>query len=495
VQRLKTDPRLLAAELRLNELPASGDVIGRVKAFAPGQLTLALISLDELRKLGIVGESIVVTGLTQPAQHPETSGLFGLQDSVFGLAVMAEVGRGKTLVPIGFWSRGQTAIVSKTLIREASDFRGRRIRSAFTSEAAAQPVAALGADTVDIAGADALMALRAGMFDTAEFGPALASAAVEELDGGSLATRYRPLIGFVISGATAWEALSEAQKATLADAVKAADAGARVAALQVETRLEARARERQLAVVNLAQTGGSSFQPLSQKLVAERHGEPGQQAFAQMSVAYNEIVASAQIPRPPSSDLGEIGRMLTAGVRNASETFQPTGRITNGNVGAVVRRPTPVIFVTDRHDQGSADPGLRFASTIVTVPKLTCGQVGYTVAPDRTIGSGFDGRIVLEPQALPVGPESCISFVVDALRTAGKSRVLLFIHGFNNTFDAAIRRAIGSAADIDFDGVVLVWSWPSEGRALSYWRDEDVWRRSSDYVSEFIQARCSRSRR
>lgn len=51
---------------------------------------------------------------------------------------------------------------------------------------------------------------------------------------------------------------------------------------------------------------------------------------------------------------------------------------------------------------------------------------------------------------------------------------LIFVHGFNVAFtDAAIRTA-QLAHDLSFRGVPLFFSWPSAGRILSYWRDEEA---------------------
>src|SRR5207248_3221554 len=101
-------------------------------------------------------------------------------------------------------------------------------------------------------------------------------------------------------------------------------------------------------------------------------------------------------------------------------------------------------------------------------PTLTCGQADYTSAPNRQPGEDFNGSIALVPSPLPTGTNACIDLIIRALRENNKSRVLLFVHGYNNTFHFAVSRAIASAIDVEFDGLVLVWSWPSEGNARTY---------------------------
>jgi esterase/lipase superfamily enzyme len=46
------------------------------------------------------------------------------------------------------------------------------------------------------------------------------------------------------------------------------------------------------------------------------------------------------------------------------------------------------------------------------------------------------------------------------------------VHGYNVSFEDAVRRAAQLADDLDFPGVPVLYSWPSEGRAHGYTADE-----------------------
>jgi esterase/lipase superfamily enzyme len=48
---------------------------------------------------------------------------------------------------------------------------------------------------------------------------------------------------------------------------------------------------------------------------------------------------------------------------------------------------------------------------------------------------------------------------------------LVFVHGFNVTFDEALQRGAQLARDLNFDGPVFVFSWPSKGSLLRYGAD------------------------
>lgn len=53
-----------------------------------------------------------------------------------------------------------------------------------------------------------------------------------------------------------------------------------------------------------------------------------------------------------------------------------------------------------------------------------------------------------------------------------KGRVLLYVHGFRETFPTTAKDAVQIAALTQFDGPIVQYSWPSQGELLSYAVDE-----------------------
>lgn len=51
--------------------------------------------------------------------------------------------------------------------------------------------------------------------------------------------------------------------------------------------------------------------------------------------------------------------------------------------------------------------------------------------------------------------------------------VFVFVHGFNVTFEDAVRRTAQIAYDLKFNGVPITYSWPSQGKLRSYIIDEE----------------------
>jgi len=70
----------------------------------------------------------------------------------------------------------------------------------------------------------------------------------------------------------------------------------------------------------------------------------------------------------------------------------------------------------------------------------------------------------------------------------GKKDVLIFIHGFSNKFDEAVRKAGQIAYDLDFPGIAMTYSWPSQGAfsVSNYNKDEKYAAYSVKYLKAFL---------
>nr|WP_281459709.1 alpha/beta hydrolase [Pseudomonas sp. P13] len=68
----------------------------------------------------------------------------------------------------------------------------------------------------------------------------------------------------------------------------------------------------------------------------------------------------------------------------------------------------------------------------------------------------------------------------------GDGASLIFVHGFNVSFEDAARRTAQLAYDLNFKGVPVFFSWPSNGKVLTYNGDEEsiIW--SEDAIYSFL---------
>lgn len=65
--------------------------------------------------------------------------------------------------------------------------------------------------------------------------------------------------------------------------------------------------------------------------------------------------------------------------------------------------------------------------------------------------------------------------------------VMVFVHGFNVSFDDAVARAAQLGLDMPFNGAVIAYCWPSQGGIDSYEEDETINYESIEPFAEFLQ--------
>ena len=72
--------------------------------------------------------------------------------------------------------------------------------------------------------------------------------------------------------------------------------------------------------------------------------------------------------------------------------------------------------------------------------------------------------------------------------------IVVFIHGFNVKFNDAVIRTAQLAYDTGFSGVPMVFSWPSDGKLLSYMSDREDATWSVNHVEKFLMDLVNKSK-
>ncbi len=67
-----------------------------------------------------------------------------------------------------------------------------------------------------------------------------------------------------------------------------------------------------------------------------------------------------------------------------------------------------------------------------------------------------------------------------------KEHALVFVHGYNTAFDAAVYRTAQISYDLKFDGASFLYTWPSGGKIASYTYDRESAGQSEPYLREFV---------
>jgi len=157
-----------------------------------------------------------------------------------------------------------------------------------------------------------------------------------------------------------------------------------------------------------------------------------------------------------------------------------------------------VYFATNRNITGKSDPDDFFGSKPVKSRKLQYGLASVNIPRSHKNGqieSPWLGIKFLRSKSKHIYIDGKLK-ILDAasffssIKSAGASKepLLVYIHGFNINFSEAVTRAAQIAVDLNFEGVPLAFSWPSNGKAnpLAYWSDMADVEISIDYVERFL---------
>lgn len=130
-----------------------------------------------------------------------------------------------------------------------------------------------------------------------------------------------------------------------------------------------------------------------------------------------------------------------------------------------------VFFATDRRFvSGTPDLVQRFDNFEDPDATIRCGEVD-NAALDEADNVDLDVRLKAGTEILE--GMQCLSPIKEAIKQ-GSGRLHLHIHGFRNTFETALKRAVVFSANTDLQDTVLLWSWPSRGRAALYFDDLEI---------------------
>ncbi len=88
---------------------------------------------------------------------------------------------------------------------------------------------------------------------------------------------------------------------------------------------------------------------------------------------------------------------------------------------------------------------------------------------------------------IPVDSNRFVQRVAADLAVTHSRSILVFVHGFNSTFEDAALRAAQIAADINFDGTIVLFSWPSAGSIASYVRDQQTARNAGYHLLRILR--------
>jgi esterase/lipase superfamily enzyme len=165
-----------------------------------------------------------------------------------------------------------------------------------------------------------------------------------------------------------------------------------------------------------------------------------------------------------------------------------------------------IFYVTDRKPTGAQQPtdfyGVQRAEEgslsfgVLGVSSPLRHKIGQLEAPSQWQGAAHESAIARSLILRNVEPMAENAFWIDVARQVASSssrQLIAFVHGYNTSFSAASLRAAQLAFDLNFDGAMILYSWPSMGTFLGYTADEATADWTSFHLRKLLASMLSQS--
>ena len=251
----------------------------------------------------------------------------------------------------------------------------------------------------------------------------------------------------------------------------------------------------------LREPGYARREPLQPPPGADGQGAPPPEPLGGGAPPSDDVTAQPPEPVPPSGPppgaLTDADRSLPT-PPSATTPQPPPDAHTPWDV-------VPVFYGTDRQEEPNAkrvsynsERGRRLAlgRALVTVPKIH--EVPQIERPWALRIPYFDVTIYEEAEdpkkhftmqeIRKLSDADFLQLVRERLSGSQrfKDHAIVFVHGYNTSFDHAIYRTAQIAYDIKFDGGVFAYSWPSGGAVASYTYDRESAGAAQPYLRQFL---------
>ena len=400
-----------------------------------GSIDFALVPFESFPEL-------MQSPLRAPFLAEDAAGIRQSIDSEAGAFAKANVERDTNLRVLDFWHVSSTILASRKPISTVADLQDLRV--AATGSQTDVVLEALGAAQIAMAASE--------FFPTSEVLLALESDSLDSipipLDGREdtlnialnsakhLVDRpYTNKLYALVVTKDRWRTIPYPEKYALARA-----------AVSTGEELSTSLDEQALAFKQKAIAKGVTFTPWSpegvNKVRVASLAAAGDDATKRALVEVVHAAANAK-QAPPSDDSSDFA--FAAASRLAADV--------------------EILFATDRMAVAGGRPETAYSSSReLDYSDITYGRATIKLVKERELGDDLEEKTEIK--------------TVDALNRdefgeaiSGSQQLVLFVHGYNNNYSNAVRRAAAIKADIAPDATVVSYTWPSEGEILSYGHD------------------------
>ncbi len=162
----------------------------------------------------------------------------------------------------------------------------------------------------------------------------------------------------------------------------------------------------------------------------------------------------------------------------------------------------PLLIATTRAPVNADWAGARFGTTDANTLSWGLAQVSvpsYRMRAEGTIprsGAVDDPdvtRTMFINSLLPADSSRFLQRVRDDLARTHSRDILVFVHGYNSSFEDAAVRMAQLVADMGFDGTAVLFSWPSQGALSGYVRDQQTARNAGWHLLRLLRDQLPRA--
>jgi esterase/lipase superfamily enzyme len=153
---------------------------------------------------------------------------------------------------------------------------------------------------------------------------------------------------------------------------------------------------------------------------------------------------------------------------------------------ATTRRGVQSDRAADRFGPDDAD-SLQFAAVGVNVPPYSARGTGELPRKGTFSSAPNPAKEFFVASVIPADSNRFVQRIAADLAGTRSRNILVFVHGFNTSFEDAAVRAAQIAADLNFDGTVVLFSWPSAASVTSYVRDQQAARNAGFHFLRLLR--------
>ena len=192
-------------------------------------------------------------------------------------------------------------------------------------------------------------------------------------------------------------------------------------------------------------------------------------------------------PDPLAAASVAAGPML-----EVADTANNLGSVLASSKDSLSIKHVPIFYATNRRWSGTAFTGepaddLNYGYCWVTIPGgHALGQVEKRSWWNRLADPG-DPEKYFTCAVHNLAKPNFLSEIESACQSAESPKILIFLHGFNVSFEEAAMRAAQFAEDSQFPGLVVLYSWPSQGSWYQYSADEARAGASGERLAECLK--------